>query len=52
MEDKKKKKKREKKKKKKKPYINNARYLICQNELKGKNVNNTSSFSHCSCQSE
>ena len=52
MEDKKKKKKKEKKKKKKKPYITNARYLICQNELKGKNVSNISSFPHCSCQCE
>ena len=42
----------EERKKKMKPSINNARYLICQNELKGKNVDNIiSNFLHCSCQS-
>ena len=50
MEDKKKKKKKEKNKKK--PSINNARCLICQNELQGENISNICNFPDCSCQSE
>ena len=40
------------KKKKKKPSINKARCLICQNELKEKNVSNIYNFPHCSHQFE
>ena len=36
---------------KKKPSNKKARSLICQNELKEKNVSNICNFPHCSCQS-
>ena len=39
-------------KKKKKTSINKARYLICKNKLKGKNISNISNFPSWSSQSE
>ena len=39
-------------KKEKKPSMNKVSCLICQKELKGKNVSNICNFPHCFCKSE